>query len=113
MPPTGWQDWGGWGWRRLTLAVQAVPPVSVSGPNLLPVAPTIAAHGLAGLGVLGVETVTLLTGRAGGLRPRRQRLECAYGRRSPSDGAPLATLSSGCDGLKCSASPPMDVGSEP
>ena len=24
-------------------------------------------------------------------------------------GAPLATLSSGCDGLKCSASPPMDL----
>ena len=82
--------------------------LSVRSSNLLPVAPTIAAHGLAGLGVLGVETVTLLTGRAGGLRPRRQRLECAYGRRSPSDGAPLATLLSGCDGLKCSASPPMD-----
>ena len=82
--------------------------LSVRSSNLLPVAPTIAAHGLAGLGVLGVETVTLLTGRAGGLRHRRQRLECAYGRRSPSDGAPLATLSSGCDGLKCSASPQMD-----
>ena len=44
-------------------------------PNLLPVAPTNAAHGLAGLGVLGVETVD--TGRAGGhacICRRRQRL---------------------------------------
>ena len=31
-------------------------------PNLLPVAPTIASHGPAGLGVLGVETVDTETG---------------------------------------------------
>ena len=35
------------------------------------------------LGVLGVKTVTLGVQR--GLRHCRQRLECAYGRRSPSD----------------------------
>ena len=34
--------------------------LSVAGPNLLPVAPTIASHGPAGLGVLGVETVATL-----------------------------------------------------
>ena len=39
------------------MVVEMVPPVLVSGPNLLPVAPTIASHGPAGLGVLGVETV--------------------------------------------------------
>ena len=42
------------------LVVEMVPPVLVSGPNLLPVAPTIASHGPAGLGVLGVETVLTL-----------------------------------------------------
>ena len=62
-------------------------------PSLLPAASTIASRGPAGLGVLGVETVD--TCGAGG--PTSQK--CAYGRRSPS-----ATLSSGCDGLKCSAS---------
>ena len=51
-------------------------------PNQLPVAPTNAAYGLAGLGVLGVERVALAVRR--GLRHRRQRPECAYGRRSPS-----------------------------
>ena len=35
------------------------------------------------MGVLGVKTVTLGVQR--GLRHCRQRLECAYGRRSPSD----------------------------
>ena len=44
------------------LVVEMVPPVLVSGPNLLPVAPTIASHGPAGLGVLGVETVDTETG---------------------------------------------------
>ena len=43
------------------LGVETVPPLSVSGPNLLPVAPTIASHGPAGLGVLGVETVDTRT----------------------------------------------------
>ena len=36
---------------------QGAAPPRVDNPNLLPVAPTIAAHGPAGLGVLGVETV--------------------------------------------------------
>ena len=52
-------------------------------PNQLPVAPTNAAYGLAGLGVLGVERVALAVRH--GLRHRPQRPECAYGRRSPSD----------------------------
>ena len=52
-------------------------------PNQLPVAPTNAAYGLAGLGVLGVERVALAV--QPGLRHRRQRPEYAYGRPSPSD----------------------------
>ena len=52
-------------------------------PNQLPVAPTNAAYGLAGLGVLGVERVALAVQPR--LCHRRQRPECAYGRRSPSD----------------------------
>ena len=44
------------------LVVEMVPPVLVSGPNLLPVSPTIASHGPAGLGVLWVETVDTETG---------------------------------------------------
>ena len=52
-------------------------------PNQLPVAPTNAAYGLAGLGVLGVERVALAVRH--GLRHRRQRPECAYGRRYPID----------------------------
>ena len=55
-------------------------------PNQLPVAPTNAACGLAGLGFGGVGGEDGDTGRAeGGLRHCRQRLECAYGRHSPSD----------------------------
>ena len=53
MPPTGWQDWGCWGWRGLQHCNTAV------NPNQLSVAPTNAAYGLAGLGLLGVETVNI------------------------------------------------------
>ena len=62
--------------------METVPPLSVSGPNLLPVAPTIASHGPAGLGVLGVETVDTRT-----LSDSESDVsqKCAYGRRSPSD----------------------------
>ena len=70
-------------------------------PNQLPVAPTNAAYGLAGLGVLGVERVALAVRR--GLR-HRDNVQSVR-----TVAAPLATLSSGCDGLKCSASPPTDL----
>ena len=56
MPPTGWQDWGCWGWRGLQHGNTAPRFVN---PNQLSVAPTNAAYGLAGLGLLGVETVNI------------------------------------------------------
>ena len=52
------------------LVVEMVPPVLVSGPNLLPVAPTIASHGPAGFGVLGVETVDTESETGGNCRKK-------------------------------------------
>ena len=72
--------------------METVPPLSVSAPNLLPVAPTIASHGPAGLGVLGVETVDTRTlqeksvlFRCERQQERCEREVCVRSRRSPSD----------------------------
>ena len=78
MPPTGWQDWGCWGWRRFNPSQCQVPIPAV------PAASTSAAHGLARSGVSGVLGVTLAVQAGCAIRPTTSE-ECAYGRHSPSD----------------------------
>ena len=77
MPPTGWQDWGCWGWRRFNPSQCQVPIPAPSSLNQC----RPRAGKVGGVGVLGV---TLAVQAGCDIRPTTSE-ECAYGRHSPSD----------------------------